>query len=431
MKLLDGDVFAGESLVVDGDLNKGQMTFERAKAKAAKQKGGRVRNFLYFIGAGLSKALERPGKPIPLMYDFVSVMADYMGRDPTNVILTTLAELERARLYDWASPEAVQLADVLVGQRRNLKPIDIARFRRALRNRPFESIERLLEKSHSAPGQSADSAPTRFNYAINRLFCLVGWEVNWPPLRQFLTSQFGLEGTVHRFVSFNYDLVLDRAVEQAAGADWEAATGYGFTIPYWTLGNEPDNEVHPLPTSLPRSERVLIVKPNGSLNWLAPLSIPYAADSSGHKVADRGWVVVPLSPDGTLSYFHSTETFNRMSLPNDEGWDMWPCILPPTSAKASTLSFLRQTREQEERAIAEADEVYVIGWSMPESDASQDSLIRSVVKCRSRGIERVTVVNRTASPIYCARLASVFNVRTSQVRIYNSGFCEFVEESKV
>jgi ATP-dependent Clp protease ATP-binding subunit ClpB len=35
MKILDGDVLAGDSLAVDGDLRKGQMTFERAEAKAA------------------------------------------------------------------------------------------------------------------------------------------------------------------------------------------------------------------------------------------------------------------------------------------------------------------------------------------------------------------------------------------------------------
>jgi hypothetical protein len=34
MKLLDGEVLPGDSLAVGGDLKKGQMTFERATAKA-------------------------------------------------------------------------------------------------------------------------------------------------------------------------------------------------------------------------------------------------------------------------------------------------------------------------------------------------------------------------------------------------------------
>jgi ATP-dependent Clp protease ATP-binding subunit ClpB len=36
MKLLDGEVLAGNSVVVDAELRKGQMTFERAAAKAAR-----------------------------------------------------------------------------------------------------------------------------------------------------------------------------------------------------------------------------------------------------------------------------------------------------------------------------------------------------------------------------------------------------------
>ncbi len=36
MKLLDGDVLPGDSLVVDGDPKKGQMTFEWATAKAVR-----------------------------------------------------------------------------------------------------------------------------------------------------------------------------------------------------------------------------------------------------------------------------------------------------------------------------------------------------------------------------------------------------------
>ena len=37
MKLLDGEIAAGDSLTVDADMKKGTMTFERAKAKAARK----------------------------------------------------------------------------------------------------------------------------------------------------------------------------------------------------------------------------------------------------------------------------------------------------------------------------------------------------------------------------------------------------------
>jgi ATP-dependent Clp protease ATP-binding subunit ClpB len=37
MKLLDGEIAPGDTLTVDADMKKGVMTFERAKAKAARK----------------------------------------------------------------------------------------------------------------------------------------------------------------------------------------------------------------------------------------------------------------------------------------------------------------------------------------------------------------------------------------------------------
>jgi len=57
------------------------------------------KQIVYFVGAGLSKSLEKPGKRIPLMYDFVSVMAQYAPND--KVILQTLARLQYCGVFDW------------------------------------------------------------------------------------------------------------------------------------------------------------------------------------------------------------------------------------------------------------------------------------------------------------------------------------------
>ena len=68
-----------------------------------------MRNTVYFVGAGLAKSLELPQKPIPVMYDFVSVLADYLSDD---VILTFLARLEQMEPYpyEWESPQAKELS---------------------------------------------------------------------------------------------------------------------------------------------------------------------------------------------------------------------------------------------------------------------------------------------------------------------------------
>ena len=48
-----------------------------------------TRTVVYFVGAGLSKALERSPIRVPVMQDFVNVAADYVEDD--DVVLTTLA----------------------------------------------------------------------------------------------------------------------------------------------------------------------------------------------------------------------------------------------------------------------------------------------------------------------------------------------------
>src|SRR2546423_1454179 len=112
------------------------------------QKEGMMRNILYFVGAGLTKSLELPGKPVPLMNDYISVMANYPDDD---VIRITLAYLELKGLYS--------------------------------KNKPAKSIEYLLQKADS-------TAALRFIYAISRLFCCVDWDIKWDPIQKFIKKQF-------------------------------------------------------------------------------------------------------------------------------------------------------------------------------------------------------------------------------------------------
>ena len=100
-------------------------------------------------------------------------------------------------------------------------------------------------------------------------------------------------------------------------------------------------------------------------------------------------------------------------------------IVPPTSAKRARYGFLREVRKKEAIAIAEADEVYVLGWSMPETDKDQECLIRSAVAERSERIQRVTIVNRGAPPEYFRRVAQAFDAEIGRLQVFNAGFAEF------
>ncbi|MDA2923976.1 hypothetical protein MYX65_04860 [Acidobacteria bacterium AH-259-L09] len=116
---------------------------------------------------------------------------------------------------------------------------------------------------------------------------------------------------------------------------------------------------------------------------------------------------------------------DNIALPDELPTEVGICILPPSSAKRSELSFVKASREAESSALASADEVLVIGWSVPETDIDQAERIERGAKRRSKPLQSLTIVNRNAPPAYFERLARLFEVDSRLLRIYNSGFVDF------
>jgi hypothetical protein len=104
-------------------------------------------------------------------------------------------------------------------------------------------------------------------------------------------------------VSFNYDLVLDRAVEVASNREWQAQDGYGFEFPYFTVDGENECSTVHLPKAKPG---VRIFKPHGSLNWLRRRRSNALLAGGGDDV---GGMVLPLSGDLGLRYWASSDPF--------------------------------------------------------------------------------------------------------------------------
>lgn len=387
-------------------------------------------SIVYFVGAGLTKSLETNGRPVPAMWDFTSTMADYLEDD---IVLTTMAELENARLYQHTSEEAARLAAKVVGKSADRSPATRAAFREALKSRPRESIEDLLERSLGLSGNpAAASAHQRFKYAINRLFCLVGWNINKKPLEHFLEFQIGPGGARHTFVSFNYDLILESSVQKVS-AEWQPETGYGFAIPFYVTEDLPQTEVlagtldyvRAVPSIGGRTaESITVLKPHGSLNWLVPYEMSYVHTPQGVKFLDSP-PILPLTIQRSIRYWCSSHNFQHVALPNEMPSEVGICILPPSSAKRSELSFVKASRGAEATTLAEADEVFVIGWSVPETDIDQADLIERAVGERRKPLQSLTVVNWNAPATYFDRLARLFQIDPRRLHVYNSGFVDF------
>lgn len=79
-------------------------------------------------------------------------------------------------------------------------------------------------------------------------------------------------------------------------------------------------------------------------------------------------------------------------------------------------------------AYRSADEIYVIGWSMPATDVEQVEIIREAIKKRIKNLEQLSIINYKAEAAYFDRMREIFGVSVQRLEISNNGFCEHVFE---
>lgn len=240
-----------------------------------------------------------------------------------------------------------------------------------------------------------------------------------PILERFLRARFEADRDIHVFVSFNYDLVLDKCVESASDNLWKPRNGYGFEVPFYTT-DDPESE-HPGSAVQERSslelpigtDRIKLIKPHGSLNWLVPQKNSGAADPSE--------MVIPLSRDMKIRYWPTSQTFNYTKRPGELPRDVKILIAPPSPKKPEVL---RRASSDELEALAVANDVFVLGYSFPKTDCDQMELVRRAVSQRTVPIDSATVVNFKASEEYFKEIEALLEPR--RMRRFNSGFADFV-----
>ena len=410
-----------------------------------------MRHIVYIVGAGLTKALETTFR-IPLMTDFVSVMADYIyqeGGEFDRVILTTLAELENGGVFENTKEDWKELARRVVLSDRetepNLTSEEAEAFKKVMQERPGENIEELLQRAveKARDDLGAGFLPQRFNFGINEVFARIGSNLNLAVLKQFLAQQFALPDTRHTFVSFNYDLILDLCVQTQEKLSWNVKTGYGFTVDRFItsqgaaehmkqfekrVGSFRMLSTRKLDCEESKDGPVTILKPHGSLNWLLGFNENY------HFL--DGVPILCLSGDHSIAHYDRFSC-QHLQLKDDIGWDLSPesvwadaglYLIPPTDCKSSDLHFLKGIRDQEREAYLTGDELYVIGWSMPPSDRDQIEFMSKCVERRKKPLERVVAINYAARPGYYNDVSRVFGVTDSQLATYDRGFCEYVAQ---
>lgn len=163
-------------------------------------------------------------------------------------------------------------------------------------------------------------------------------------------------------ITFNWDLTFERALENYTGDP-------GFLYTY----SESRDEKH-----------FSLLKPHGSIDWFK-------------KATVKG--LVPPSALGSLDtelcYY---PRFDRAK--NPKLVDVPPIIVPPVAEKEFAIDFLKRTWRFVYRAISNANELHIIGYSLPTEDqfarlVFRRAILNNALKASKRNgpVLRVRVVN--------------------------------------
>lgn len=370
---------------------------------------------LYLAGAGLSKSLQR-SRSVPLMMDFTRVLTEFVSND---VVLNTLVVMELGGVYQNSCSECKQLAQQIGKNVPKASAAERDRFAELVRSRQPESIETLFDRIDSTKlaNSYASGLSNYFRYAINQVFVGIGWDLEMTVLERFLRGRFK-DGSEHVFVSFNYDLVLDKCIELASDGMWQPRDGYGFEFPFYTVADPPSEDPGDAVAEWPTEQlpggvgKFRLIKPHGSLNWLVP--------QDNYGTAQPADMLIPLTGDLKIRYWLTTRTFNYTQQPGELPRDMKILIAPPSPQKPKIL---RGARSDEFEALATADEIFVLGYSFPKTDRDQIDLLQTAVNERKAPISQATIVNFNAPQEYFEEIEDLLKPR--EIRRFNVGFADF------
>lgn len=294
-----------------------------------------------------------------------------------------------------------------------------------------ENLEEVLQglESVSVRGgfdqaKAADDAHESIRSLISRLFSKLheeGVEAARNPY-ELLAAAIKADNHKHqhRFISFNYDCWLERALQRHDL--WNPVNGYldNSLNPMPQLMGTRDGVLQRLPTH--EHKPTMVLKPHGSLSWLSPKSNPYSNPifllENDSLDVDKRFAV------GAVTYLDSGSDEIQMGSRTEEKQAYTPLLIPPVTSKAVGGEFLYKVHKAIEREIASANAVVVIGWSMPSSDVGFKQRIGDGLGERNDNdaIERILVCDLNRSRLFYNRYRSVFPAKNGAV--FDGGFGE-------
>lgn len=368
---------------------------------------------VYIFGAGASHA-ELP--KMPLMNDFFAVVAKHASYAEDD-LWRCLTLLDYLRLFKHRQNECENLAAqiwLLRGQRKIsiLLPKKVTEYLEAFKKRMkdpafSENLEEVFERAVVAPITYKQSSRHRILAAINRLFEILINEKGaaFPVFAGFVKNILQKKGRRPVFISFNYDLILDRTLFALSG--WTPEEGHGYKFDNVVFVNSVRSALRPK-----EKDDILLLKPHGSLSWRYEKNL-------GHD-SSRTYLTVDRVGAPTQDKYYTEQ--------NGKDWKRFHIlVVPPISAKSFSHPVLYETRKLVKQSLRSAKTITIIGWSLPETDADMKNMIQRIfddVDLRAQQLHVLTIVDYEKEKKHFLRLQALFMAKHNTV--YNKGFKSFV-----
>jgi len=351
------------------------------------------------IGAGASAAVNP--KRIPLMNNFFEVVADFSKQDER--VGRTLKTLQKYKLVSSGEVPKGNLEDVLK------QTLSFPRNQKDPWKRPYDGL--LL--------------------TLQRIFYTLDCEEDMSRYIDCLSPLSKLNPEDIVFVSFNYDVFLERALEKLFS--WSADFGYSPNVlPGYINAEQAEQARSPnqicdevyawscdvdpqvsfpseLTSSIQKGRGPIVLKPHGSLNWFI-----HGKGKSPFWMTKETLGFLLMRPiDGNvriprLWIYPTTNTVQgELGDPDFLVGAVLPAIIPPGKKFSKNIPPFRRIERSMKDVLSKVSRLVVIGWSMRQSDKKYRELFETVTNMRKRRLDVIAVISFHQEEEFYSRFKSV------------------------
>ncbi len=364
-------------------------------------------NIVYFVGAGASCGLKSATTAIPNMENILGMFKDEF-KPEWDAIYRIINQMG-----------FVDSSDGLVVRTGN--------FQHERLN--IESLMQKLEDSCSSPDRAVANNSNLVFDLLTDLICrlLSKREEEAVSLLPPDDNPYRILGEeIHRyadkarhiFISFNYDLWLERALQDEGV--WNPVNGYldnaSHSLDVWFKGPDSFRKY-----GSPQVHRTIVLKPHGSVSWFVPAgdksATPIILVDEDNTNDDRPHP----GAKGRVSYLPHTKKYRLTVQNKDYPPDIfYPLIMPPSGNKPILGRFIGEIYKSIDSYLGGADAVVVIGWSVPDTDQSMRNRISNAFASSRHMPKRLIACDIITTPLFYNRFGAI--IPAEKMDIYMGGF---------